>query len=172
MKLVLGELAENFLHFLNRVFVYPYYRFVNGIRNIFYWFPFIWKDRDWDVYHLYKLMEHKVRSMDRYLNSDQVHCIHSKKNLKNLRICLHLLERISTDFYLDLARSEFRPYNLDRDIFEGAIQLENGNWQLRTMTPEEQKSFQKYNLHCYYLEKQDLSMLGRLLEKDSKSWWD
>lgn len=166
------EWKDDFLRFLDKIFSIPYYQVTTGIRNIFYWLPVIWKDRDWDSHHLYKVMEHKIRSMDRYLNSNQVHCLHSDNTLKKLRICLHLLERITEDYYLDLARSEFRPYQFTGDIFEGAARLENGNLQLRSMTDEERKCFLKYNDHCHYLELQDLSMLCRLLEKYSKYWWD
>jgi len=35
----------------------------NGIRNLIYWFPVIWRDRPWDYVYLLRIMRHKVAQM-------------------------------------------------------------------------------------------------------------
>ena len=37
--------------------------FGNGIRNLIYWFPVIWRDRPWDYVYLLRVMRHKVAQM-------------------------------------------------------------------------------------------------------------
>ena len=35
----------------------------NGIRNLVYWLPVIWRDRPWDYVYLLRIMRHKVAQM-------------------------------------------------------------------------------------------------------------
>ena len=34
--------------------------FITGIKNLWAWFPIIWKDRDWDGWFIYQIIEFKL----------------------------------------------------------------------------------------------------------------
>jgi hypothetical protein len=56
-------------NFFRRIYLWwehdgKYYHkyFIQGVKNIAYWFPVIWKDRDWDGHYIYEVMKHKLRT--------------------------------------------------------------------------------------------------------------
>jgi len=57
---------------------------VYGIRNLWRWFPVIWKDRDWDHGYLSRILEFKLLSMYLFLNSDKTVGVQHKDDLANL----------------------------------------------------------------------------------------
>jgi hypothetical protein len=40
------------------------YNFIENIKRLLYWIPIIWKDRDWDYYHLFNITYHKLDRME------------------------------------------------------------------------------------------------------------
>ena len=34
--------------------------FKTGVKNIIYWFPIIWKDRNWDSHYIFEIIKHKL----------------------------------------------------------------------------------------------------------------
>lgn len=40
-----------------------FWSFIEGIQNLIRWFPVIWKDRDFDDYYLYAILEKKLKTM-------------------------------------------------------------------------------------------------------------
>jgi hypothetical protein len=149
-----------------------FYKIKRGIRNLWKWLPIIWKDEDFDYHYIYIALHFKLKNTYDFLTSKKAWGVHNSNHLKKLKICINLLKRIIDDHYMYFAISEFRHYDLDRDIFEGAIKLDNGNWRLREMTETERKEFLKYNAHCDYLLLQDKEMLFDTLKKYIMNWWD
>lgn len=41
------------------------HNFIENIKRLFIWIPIIWKDRDWDYCHLFKIMNFKLGRMSR-----------------------------------------------------------------------------------------------------------
>ena len=73
-----------------------------GIENLMCWIPIIWKDRDWDHWFLYKVLQHKLKQMIK-LQRKYGHSINSNDYADQMQLCVNLLERIITDEYLDNA---------------------------------------------------------------------
>jgi len=40
-----------------------------GVKNIKYFFPVIWNDRDWDDWYIYELLHVKLKKMGRYFEN-------------------------------------------------------------------------------------------------------
>lgn len=48
-------------------------RLLRRLKNLVYWFPVIWRDRDWDYGFLLKLIRHKLAAMERcFASADAV----------------------------------------------------------------------------------------------------
>lgn len=44
----------------------PFRIFNESVEKVFYWFPVIWNDRDWDQNYLYTVLKHKLNAMSVY----------------------------------------------------------------------------------------------------------
>ena len=47
--------------------------FINGIKNLWSWFPVIWKDRDWDQTFIYEVLIHKLEKQAKYIGEREWH---------------------------------------------------------------------------------------------------
>lgn len=79
-------------------FWYVYRDIKNGIRNLRYWLPIIWGNRNWDYYYLFAILHHKMRAMVRVWENNDVY-IGQEKDLKHMKICYNLLDRIIKNEY-------------------------------------------------------------------------
>ena len=69
-----------------------------GLRNLWDYFPLIWRDRNWDWEYLAMLMEFKITRM---ANSTEKYGHHMRvaEDVKNMRLCAALLKRILDNEY-------------------------------------------------------------------------
>lgn len=72
--------------------------FIYGIKNLIYWFPIIWKDRNWNNSYIWDIMIQKFKSEVKYINSGNSH-IHTKRDAEIITTCVKLMERIKNDYY-------------------------------------------------------------------------
>tara|TARA_R110000868_G_scaffold64476_1_gene193547 strand:- start:189 stop:593 length:405 start_codon:yes stop_codon:yes gene_type:complete len=104
-----------------------------GIQNLIKWFPVIWKDRDFDHAFIEYLLQHKLQAIyNRFNDSDQTYvnweAEESAKALKALRICLTILERRRSEFYIDLWDSDHE--ELSNELLVQMESVENRDWKL------------------------------------------
>jgi len=71
-----------------------------GIQNLYIWFPIIWKDRDWDHEYLYEIIELKIKNM-LILQKKHGEFTYNTLIIRDMKICLKLLDRIINDHYMD-----------------------------------------------------------------------
>ena len=119
--------------------------FIQGIKNIIYWFPIIWKDRDYDHAYIEYMMEHKFKAMYKRFNDPNATYVnwetdHAAKALKALKICLIILERRREEFYI----TNLYNIHFDADQVKDVIDIEDRDWRI----------------------------LNRLIEKYMLYWWD
>jgi len=62
-------------------------KFLIGIKNLIFWLPIIWKDRNWDYYYILKMLKHKLKLMDK------------EQSCRYTKICQTLIDRIQDDYY-------------------------------------------------------------------------
>lgn len=150
-----------------------------GIKNLWIWFPIIWKDRNWDQYFLYKLMHFKFKNMEFFFRNN-AHFIRKERVADRIKICKLLLERIIKDNYAD------KMYK-DHDIKWGELRLkfvpykDNENYQELLCSRErvtdknkekETKEFLRIHEHEERMKKQDIQFLCRTINKYVNTWWD
>ena len=82
-----------------------------GIWNIIQWTPIIWRDRDWDWYYLSRIMEFKLRKMNKAFVK-YGHHVGSERDARQMLICAELLKRLQDDDAEDFSkqRDDWRNY--------------------------------------------------------------
>jgi len=83
-----------------------------GIKSLIYWFPIIWKDRNWDRHYIYEVIKHKLKAQAKLTQEKNFHT-HSRQNAKRMRICVKLIQLCQDETY---AR-EYMDYHKNRVWF-------------------------------------------------------
>ena len=122
-------------------------RLYHSIQSLIYWFPVIWRDRDFDYQFTLVIMEHSLKRLYKFLNGPHAQAAQPKSRIKHLRICLLLLERMQGS-YIDKARKT-EPRHVFGDFY--------ADWNSDDVR---------------YLEEQDWQYLWELLSKYMRTWWD
>lgn len=69
-----------------------------GFKNLWRWFPIVWKDRDWDDHYIFEPIKFKLKNTAKYFETKQ-RFVGWEKEVKYLRICEKLIQRIQDDYY-------------------------------------------------------------------------
>ena len=91
-----------------------YYNIYYGIINLINYFPIIWKDRGYDYYFIYQLLQHKLKltskSLQKYGNF-----VNSEREVEVLNTIIKLIEREQTSYY-DLESQKY--YKKYKKLYE------------------------------------------------------
>jgi len=69
-----------------------------GIKNLWKWFPIIWKDRDWDDHFIFEALKFKIKNTADYFVTNPRY-VGVEEDVRDMRICVKLIERIQDDYY-------------------------------------------------------------------------
>lgn len=120
-----------------------YYSFIKGIKNLWFWIPIIWGDRDWDHAYIENILYHKlVNTYNFFISKDSVtnwEVPEQAKSLQALKICIDILDRKRNGFYVSLVKDVFTNDNVKQ---------------------------------IYDLEERDQKVFGKLFGKYLSYWWD
>ena len=86
--------------------------FKQGVKNIWYWFPIIWKDRHWDSHYIFEILKHKLKAQANYIGSNDRHT-RAQQDARRMRLCIKLMQKIQDDDYA----MEYMDYHKDRIWF-------------------------------------------------------
>jgi hypothetical protein len=81
-----------------------------GFRNLWKWFPIIWKDRDWDDHFIFEVLKFKIKNTAKFTEKKQ-RFIGWENEVRYMRICETLIDRIQNEYY----QSEYFDYH-DFDV--------------------------------------------------------
>ena len=73
--------------------------FIQGIKNLYYWFPIIWHDRDWDYAFMFQIWQHKLKSMSTFYRTKGYH-VGSVRNAELMEMCVRLIDRVNHEYYM------------------------------------------------------------------------
>ena len=106
-------------NFFRRIYLWwehdgKYYHkyFKQGIKNIIYWFPIIWKDRDWDSHYIFEILQHKLKAQAKYIGDRDFHT-RAQLDAKRMRLCVKLIKKVQEEDYT----MEYMDYHKDRVWF-------------------------------------------------------
>ena len=162
--------------------------FLTGCKNVIRWSPTIFKDRDWDHWHIYNILQKKIEFQRQeiiYANRQTM------VNLDNrdMTIVLNLIERVNEDFYgveyLDYSESKFRfePIEGDDEYYtmEQDVISENYDEYIKKYPSsvrkvlKEKPDLDKKDL-CFWVaihnQEKAHGLLHKVLKERMRGWWD
>ena len=81
-----------------------------SVINIWKWLPIIWRDRDWDQFYIYQILEFKLRKQANYISTMDRHTT-AQEDSRDMLICANLIAKVKSGSYssevLDYYESEF-----------------------------------------------------------------
>jgi hypothetical protein len=77
-----------------------------GIKNLIQWFPVIWKDRDWDSYYIFTILERKLTLQAKGISKRDIH-VNAQRDAEIMMTCVRLMDKIKDDYY----ESEYMDYH-------------------------------------------------------------
>jgi hypothetical protein len=96
----------------------------NGINNIIYWFPIIWKDRNYDHSYIYNILKHKLKYQSNYIKSKD-RFTSSEQSVRRMNICVSLINKVQDDYY----SMEYTNYFKEKHWFEKIENTEYSTWE-------------------------------------------
>jgi hypothetical protein len=113
-----------------------------GIKNLIYWFPTIWKDRNYCHTFIYEVLKHKLKAQAKHIGGKN-RFTRSKKDARDMTICVNLLQKLQDDFY----EMEYMDYEKTNHWFED-IEDKPGfsTWESKVIWEDYDEYFKKYPL--------------------------
>jgi hypothetical protein len=134
-------------NFFRRIYLWwehdgKYYHkyFKQGVKNIIYWFPVIWKDRNWDSHYIFDILKHKLKAQAKYIGDRDLHT-RAQLDAKRMRLCVKLIQKVQDEDYA----IEYMDYHKDRQWFtpvEGQPTL--SQWNSEVTEENFDEYFKKY----------------------------
>lgn len=75
-----------------------YSDFFQGVKNLWRWFPTIWKDRDWDTNFIYEILKVKLKNQSKYIGFHNRHT-RAQRDSELMRLTAKLIQRCQDDYY-------------------------------------------------------------------------
>ena len=72
--------------------------FIQGVKNLWKWFPTIWKDRDWDDSFIFNILIQKLKNQSEYIGNKDRHT-RAKRDAEVMMTCVRLLEKVKSEDY-------------------------------------------------------------------------
>ena len=77
---------------------YMHKEFAQGVKNLWRWFPTIWRDRDWDHTFIYELLRVKLEHQAKYIGDRDIH-VDAKRDAERMWLVAKLIQLQKDDFY-------------------------------------------------------------------------
>lgn len=129
---------------LNWEFEYKYIwrNFKIGVRNIIYWLPIIWKDRNWDSHYIFEVLAHKLKIQAKYIGDRDIHTL-AKRDAEIMMTCVRLIDKVQEEFYA----MEYMVYEKTKHWFEDVPDKPGySSWESRQLEENFDDYFAKYPL--------------------------
>lgn len=113
-----------------------------GVKNLIYWFPIIWKDRNWDDSFIFDIMKHKLSAQAEYIGGRDRHT-RAQLDTKRMRLCVKLMGLVQDEFY----SSEYSDYHKTKHWFADIPEKPGySSWESRLLEENFDDYFKKYPL--------------------------
>jgi len=116
--------------------------FIRGVKSIRYWFPIIWKDRNWDSSYIFTILSHKLKAQSKYIGSRDIH-VSAKRDAEVMMACVRLIEKVQDEWYC----MEYMDYHKTKNWFEPCEDKEGySTWESKELEENFDEYFAKYPL--------------------------
>ena len=152
----------------------------HGLCNLWYWLPTIWRDRDWDSYFLYTIMQKSIRSLRKGIHKRNIH-VWCEKKVQSMRICEALIDRLMKDEYIDIVFCRHDKKWGDLEVTHKQCEDNPELYQMLFHRDGAKTEEQKKQEHTEWLvlsgvmdsvQNRDRHWLFSIMEKYIDRWWD
>lgn len=70
----------------------------NSVKNLIRWAPIIWKDRDWDGWYIYTILETKIKHQAEYIRSKNRY-VEANRDVERMMLCVKLIQKVKDSEY-------------------------------------------------------------------------
>ena len=149
-----------------------------SLHSLWYWFPIIWDDRQWDYVFLIRILGHKLMAMEEFFENDSI-IADSDKVAVEIRRCRMAAERIAKDEYLSVVlaphekkwgEAEIIWKSID-DEYDELVDVAVLGLDDVASAMEKRERLALYRL-ADHLREQDYEQLFALMGKHIQGWWD
>jgi ABC-type antimicrobial peptide transport system permease subunit len=175
-----------------------YYRnFIIGIKNLINWFPVIWKDKDWDSYYIFRILEHKLTLQAKGISKRNIHTV-AQRDAEVMRTCVRLMEKVREDYYAseyfdyyktkiwfesvddkpgystwesEIISENFNDYFKKYSLIYKRVLKGEGIFNINEKSENERKNFVAMNI-AHINQQRANKLLFKMLENNIKRWWD
>ena len=159
-----------------------------GCYNLIKWTPTIFKDRDWDHWHIYNILQKKIEFQRKEIINSNRHTDVERDN-RDMTIALNLIEKVKEDYYgtehLDYSKSKFRFEPIVGDdeycTMEQDVISENYDEYIKKYPSsvrkvlKEKPDLDKKDL-CFWVAQHNQErahdLLHKILKERMRRWWD
>jgi hypothetical protein len=121
---------------------YLHLEFKRGVKNLIYWFPIIWKDRNWDSHYIFEIMKHKLSGQADYIGRRDLHT-RAQQDARRMRLCVKLMGLVQDEFY----STEYSDYHKTKHWFADIDEKPGySSWESRLLEENFDDFFKKYPL--------------------------
>lgn len=176
---------------------YYHLQFKRGVKNLWYWFPIIWKDRDWDDHHIFEVLKHKLKAQAKYIGDRDFHT-RAQLDARRMRLCVKLIQLCQDETYA----MEYMNYHKDKvwftdcedkpgySLYNSEVTSENfddffkkyplvykkvlngaGPFTLDGRDEDEIKKIIAMNI-AHINQERAHKLLFKILEENIRGWWD
>ena len=173
-----------------------YHKFLkHGMKNLIYWFPIIWKDRNYDHDYILTILKHKIKAQSKHIGEKGNH-VNAPMDAKRMMICVNLIQKLQDSFY----EMEYMNYAKDRHWFTPCEDIPGSSlWNSENIWEKYDEYFAKYPLiykkvmagegvfplegreddkHViamnisHFNQNRAHKLLFKIMEENINSWWD
>jgi hypothetical protein len=72
--------------------------FFRKLKNLWRWFPIIWKDEDWDSHYIFDILKFKLKNQAKYIGDKDRHT-QAKRDAERMMLCVSLIDKVQTEHY-------------------------------------------------------------------------
>ena len=166
-----------------------------GIKNLWKWFPLVWKDRDWDDHFIFEALKFKIKNTAKYIKKNDRY-IGCERDVQIMMTCVRLIEKIQDQFY-DLEHTDYMEQEFSFEKIENSdlskLNIETISQNLSDYFSKHpniyrralKSSITKEKWHYSEISDQTLAMwmahynhnrarkiLFALMERNIEKWWD
>lgn len=196
MEIIKDKLRWKIWRWAKHDLPYLHLEFARGVKNLWRWFPVIWKDRDWDDHYIFEVLKFKVKNQAKYIGDRDIHT-RAKRDAEIMNLCVRLMDKVQHEFY----SSEYMDYHESRynwldvedrpDCKQLEIEQISENYdeyfakyrsavkkviadpklQIFKLTEDDYKQRLAMNV-SHYNHKRARKILFGLMERNIEGWWD
>jgi hypothetical protein len=159
---------------------------IKGIKNLWKWFPIVWKDRDWDDSYIFDVLKFKLKNTADYFEKTNSF-VGWEDEVKYIRICERLIDKIQDEYY----RMEYYDdkYLIEKiKIINGKVEvdvLKNNIEEYIIQHPRTKEKVLKLDKYKSYMKSTDgiamaigmerhvkaRKLLFKIMEEKIERWW-